>query len=122
MADRDQLLDQVAAELWEYAHRPTTAGFSSTDHIKAILAPFLAAYDAAAPYKIPGPYEIAMALAPAFVAKGLDGPAAMGAAWAVVPEFYKARDWYVNEFAPMRMGLAMSPAEGVIHEHDDAEA
>lgn len=57
-------------------------------------------------YKIPGPYEIAMAFGAANVASGkFENPgAAMASAWAAVPEFYQARDQYLNETVPIFYG------------------
>lgn len=115
---RDELVASLTTQLFDYGQRAD----QNTDDLAAILAPFLAAWDASAPYKIPGPYEIAMTYGAALAASGkVDSlPAAMIQAWAAVPEFYKARDWYLNEFAPMRMGVAMSPPEGETNDNGDA--
>jgi hypothetical protein len=58
------------------------------------------------PYKIPGPYEIALTIGAALAASGkYENPgAAMAAAWASVPEFYQARDQYLNETVPIFYG------------------
>lgn len=115
---RDELVSSLTTQLFDYGQRAN----QNTDELREILAPFLAAWDAAAPYKIPGPYEIAMTYGAALAASGkVDSlPAAMLQAWAAVPEFYKARDWYLSEFAPMRMGLPMSPTEGTAGDDFDA--
>ena len=75
------------------------------------------------PYHVPGPYEIAMTYGAALVSAGkYDGSnvgAAMHAAWAAVPEFYKARDFYLTQIVPVVFGGA-SPQEP--QDERDAEA
>ncbi len=72
----------------------------------------------APPYHVPGPYEIALAAGTALIGTGtFQTPgAAMYAGWAAVPEFYRGRDWYVKELAPMLYQL-QGGAQG---EHEDA--
>lgn len=124
MDKRDALLGQVCADLWNYMHRPATAQFSSTAQIREILAPFLVAWDAARPYPIPGPYEIALQVGAAAVQSGRfeNIGAALHAAWVAVPEFYKGRDLYVTTIAPLIYGV--SPPEGTpaYDQADDAPA
>lgn len=73
-----------------------------------------------APYHVPGPYEIALAVAQGLCASGkYDSPsAAMGAAWTAVPAFFAGRNFYVTELAPVLYGL--SPTEGAPDGHADA--
>lgn len=60
-------------------------------------------------YKIPGPYDVAMASGPALMASGkYETPgAAWSAAWMSVPEFYIGRDAYIGYGA----SLYLSPPE-----------
>lgn len=58
------------------------------------------------PYHIPGPYEIALAAGCALITRGVDAGAALQHGWAAVPEYFAGRDFYVNELAPARFGLA----------------
>lgn len=74
-----------------------------------------AANDAAAapPYKIPGPYEIALLYGAALVASGKydNVGAAMGAAWAAVPEFFVGRDLFTQQIGPMYFGMESAAAQ-----------
>lgn len=61
---------------------------------------------AAAGYKVPGPYDIAMAFGPALLASGRfdNAEGAMAAAWFAVPAFYAGRDAYLAEMVPALYG------------------
>lgn len=81
-------------------------------------------HEAAKPYPIPGPYEIALQVGAAAVQSGRfeNIGAALHAAWVAVPEFYKGRDLYVSTIAPLIYGV--SPPEGTpaYDQADDAPA
>lgn len=64
-------------------------------------------------YKIPGPYDVAMASGPALMASGkYETPgAAWSAAWMNVPEFYIGRDAYLREGAALYTGTGLRPGE-----------
>jgi hypothetical protein len=87
--------------------------------VESVMVGFMAALQAAAadradgeapaaPYAIPGPYDIAMAFGPAALASGRfeNIGAAMAAAWFAIPEFYQARDQYLTQIAPAFYGVA----------------
>lgn len=70
-------------------------------------------------YKIPGPYDIALAMGPAMAATGrFDTPgAAWVAAWGSIPEFYAGRDFFQKELAPILFGQhAAAMNGGEIHD------
>ncbi len=58
-------------------------------------------------YHVPGPYEIALAVAQGLCAAGTypTPGAACQAAWMAVPEFYIGRDNYLRDLAPMFYAL-----------------
>jgi len=66
----------------------------------------------------PTPDQLAMSFAAALMMTGkYESPeAAIGAAWAAVPEFYMARLHYAQHIAPMFFAPVLAPGE------DDAEA
>lgn len=71
-------------------------------------------------YKIPGPYDIAMAFGAAMVASGKCETigAAMAQAWMAIPEFYQARDIYLRDMVPMIYGTVPDDGEGIAADHD----
>lgn len=103
--------EEVDAEL--HHTRKKIIGDFLTDYQKIISEATLKGSPDPAPYKIPGPYEIALTFGTALAASGkYESPgAAMDAAWMAVPEFFQARDRYLTEMVPMFYGGTSATGE-----------
>lgn len=112
-ATLDAFIDAATDAALEASDRDQARGL-----VASVLAGLVASLDAgdvkaAAPYAMPGPYDIAMAFGAAAVASGnyqtVEG--AMAAGWAAVPAFYAARDQYVSEIAPAIYGITAAAGQ-----------
>lgn len=101
--------DQVRAACIAYNQVLAGQDDDGRNQVEAMAAALAAALPA---YKIPGPYDIAMAFGAAAVMSGKyeSIEAAMGAAWAAIPGFWNGRDLYQTQIGPMYFGASTAEA------------